>query len=313
MGSIPKSGAGRKSGTRSSGGRSRARPGRRAALDAIADRLGRLSSPDDRALPEVVPALRTTLGLDVAVAYRISVAGQRQLDTTVLGSSGLSPWMIGAFLGFVRGAPPAFGLYDAARPEPRQRNRALALGDFRRRPEKVPLWPLLVRFGLHRSDQLRALVCDGPSLLAWVGGFREGRFGDADKAALDALVPALGRRLRLERQLGERRLRANALPHAMEAIPGPAFLLGPRRRIRHANAAGEALLAANRAGTLERLRSGLGFATTRVCSPGMPALSLAVREAPLEGRRRAGPPPLAGGGLGGGRRAPERGRDVSRR
>ena len=178
---------------------------------------------------------------------------------------------------------PAFGLYDSSRPEPWQRNRALAFGDFGPGGiQHTALTPLLVQLGLDGLDQLRALICEGPSLLAWIGGFQQETFGAQEKAVLDALVPALRRRLRLERQLADQTLRAAALAAALEAIAAPAFLHTHSGRVLHANAAGRALLHAEARGLGEHLRAGPGYARTEIVSPGAPAMTLSVRESPPE-------------------------------
>ncbi|MHB8419405.1 MAG: helix-turn-helix transcriptional regulator [Myxococcales bacterium] len=263
----------------------RLEPRERRGVLAIGDRLGRLEGLHDRALPEIVPALGELLHMDCAISYGIDIGKHVPLAATVTGMSGsFRPWMVDAFCGFVGGQPrPRFGLYDASQPEPWQRNRALAFDDFD--PSAVvrtAMWPLFSQLGLEHSDQLRALICDGPSLLAWVGGFRRDRFGEGEGAALQRLVPALRKRLRLERQLAEQRVRAQALGPAMEAIAAPAFLLGGRGRVLHANAAGQALLEEDWTGTLEGLRANGGYARTRVSSPGVPEVTLAVRQAPPE-------------------------------
>ena len=253
----------------------------RLAAAAIVERLERLDEGSGQAVHDAMDTLGGLLRFDAAIAYGIQ-SSPGGIEISVLGSAKtFRPWMVQATVGFMRAVRPIFGLYDSSRPEPWQRNRALVFDDFERAdPRRSALWPLLLRLGVDRSDQLRALVCDGPSLLGWVGGFRREKFQPEEKRILDGFVPAFRRRLRLERQLGRERLRAAALPAALEAVSAPAFLLAPSRRILHANAAGRALLERDGAGTRESLRSGQGFSLTRVSSPGLAELVLAVREAP---------------------------------
>jgi DNA-binding NarL/FixJ family response regulator len=113
---------------------------------------------------------------------------------------------------------------------------------------------LLVPSNLHRFDQVRTLICDGPALLAWVGGFRTRPFSGAGVAALAELAPALRARLRLERQLVEARLDWQGLTLAVNSLPAPAYLLADRR-IEHANPTGLLLLQRDRR-AIESLLSG---------------------------------------------------------
>ncbi|MHB8421031.1 MAG: response regulator transcription factor [Myxococcales bacterium] len=255
-------------------------PARQRALTEINERLACLAGEDDHVLPDVVQALGRLLNLDLCTAYGITVEGQSFEPTIYAATPSFRPWMQDVWRAFVRGTTlrSPHGLFDPVRPESWQRNRALLVRELGRDPEEGPVTPTLRRLGMDPESQLRALLCDGPSLLAWIGGFREGPPGEDDRSALQALVPALRKRLRLERQLGEQRVRAAALPAALEALSAPAFLLGPSGRILHANAAGRALLESGGAEALAALRAGVGYSVTGVCAPGMPELSLRVRE-----------------------------------
>ncbi len=149
---------------------------------------------------------------------------------------------------FLTSAPSRFAPYDAERPEPRQRNRVLRVATLmdERSWMKVPIVrDLMVPFGLHRFDEVRTLICDGPSLLAWVGGFRMRPFSSTAMAALAELSPALKARLRLERQLLDARVSWEGLTLAVDSLPAPAFLLA-NKRIEYANATGRFLLQRDR-------------------------------------------------------------------
>ncbi len=259
----------------------RLEPARRALVGEISDRLHTLTPEGGSVLREVVPDLNRLLEADLSLAHGVTVAENRVLDLQMLARTpALRSWMVDAWLGSLRGLPPTYGLYDASRPEPRQRNRALRYEDLDdSRGAGTALRPIICRLGLGSHDQIRVLICDGPSLLAWVGGYRRGSFGPSEKIALQFLVPGLRRRLRLERQLGEQQLRAAALPVAMEAISAPAFLLDGHGRVLHANAAGRALLEVDRVAALADLRTGVGYSVARVEASGQRAFALAVRQA----------------------------------
>src|SRR5207248_6015692 len=106
-----------------------------------------------------------------------------------------------AYARWLDNAPKNFAAYDPARPDPRQRNRALRSSDVQ---ALVSRWPppvvrnFLPKFALSESDQLRVLVCEGASLLAWVGAFRARPFRRGHVRLLDAIAPSLQRRLALE-------------------------------------------------------------------------------------------------------------------
>jgi DNA-binding CsgD family transcriptional regulator len=136
-------------------------------------------------------------------------------------------------------------------------------------------------------DQLRVLACDGPRQLAWVGATREEPFTEREKALLRRLRDPLRRRLRLERQLGAPGLLAAALDAALEALPTAAFLLGPRRTIEAANAAGLVLFERDRQALLasiidsERPEPHVGaFSLTKLRGAGCPPHVLAIRKEP---------------------------------
>ena len=169
------------------------------------------------------------------------------------------------------------GLYDRVRPEPRQRNAVLALGDVERLV-RVPRgsWrhnPTFAELGWDGFDQLRVLICEGGSLLAWVGGLRQHDFGAREKQILSRLVPSLRHRLGVERQLHRAALTASALAAALEAISAPAFVLDGAGHVLHRNAAG-AVLVETDAEVPEALRAcarGLPspHARTRITAPGV--------------------------------------------
>lgn len=102
------------------------------------------------------------------------------------------------------------------RADPRQRNIALRSGDVAALTDNrtPPLTrSFLPRLSLSEKDQMRALICDGASLLGWVDAFRERPFARVEQRLFGALVPALQRRLSLAAALrGKDRRVSGAAP-----------------------------------------------------------------------------------------------------
>lgn len=209
-----------------------------------------------RPLREVVGRLPALLDADQACAFL--VRPDRGLD--FFHGARMPAGIRGAYAKWLQQAPKNFAAYDPARPDPRQRNVALRTEELLelthgRTPAVVRSF--LPRFALSESDQLRALICDGPVLLAWVGGFRARSFGRAQVRELNALVPALQRRLALERTLVEAERTAQEISGALEDVPAAAYVLGRGGAVLHANAAGRAMLDHDRKSVEEQLRSGI--------------------------------------------------------
>jgi DNA-binding CsgD family transcriptional regulator/PAS domain-containing protein len=246
-------------------------------LREIAARLEEAPA-DAAALQSVVEQLPRLLRADSACA--LLVRG-RQL---VFFLEKDMPAGIGrAFQKWLPRAPRHFAYYDPDRPDPRQRNVALRSADLSaltggRTPAVVRSF--LPRFALSECDQLRVLVCEGPSLLAWVGAFRARPFTRAEADVLDALVPALQRRLAFERRVAEARARGAEMGRALEGVPAAAFVIGKAAAVLHANEAGRALLERERETVADRLRATLrgqasGVQMARLSSE-LPDLRLAI-------------------------------------
>ncbi|TMA27789.1 MAG: hypothetical protein E6J78_08955 [Deltaproteobacteria bacterium] len=209
-----------------------------------------------RLLPQAVAQLPRLLHAEQACAYLVRVEeGRRELEFFhgEAMPAGLGP----AFRKWLEKAPRNFDSYDPADPDPRQRNVALRSEDLLeltsgRTPPVVRSF--LPRFALSESDVLRVLICEGSSLLAWVGVFRARKFSRGEARRFDALVPALQRRLALEQKLADGERLAAETGAALEGVPAPAFLVRKGPTIVHANAAGRALLEEDRAAALDGLR-----------------------------------------------------------
>ena len=201
-----------------------------------------------RPLEEVVAQLPALLGAEQACTFLVQSQGATRTLEFFHGTQ-MPAGIVPAYQRWLSTAPKQFAAYDPARPDPRQRNRALrgvdidALTDGRKLPVTRNFLP---RFSLSEKDQMRALICDGASLLAWVGAFRTRPFVREDQRLFNAVVPALQRRLSLERQLAEAQRQATEIGAALEEVPAAAFVLGRTGAVLHANAAGRAQLERNR-------------------------------------------------------------------
>lgn len=242
----------------------------------VAELRGRLDTiePGADVLPALTEQLREGLRAERAVAYGVELAPIRYAASFCHGSG--FPQPAGELLvtldGFLHQQPDPWGYFNPARPAAAQRNRAL---HFRPHVEmenqEAPLhdtgtaaWR---RLGIAPSDQaqvrariiestvalyrqlkmehmfqLRALVCEGSTLLAWVGVLRSEPFTPREQRLLQELVPSLQRRLELETRLREAGLLGSALEAALEALGQPAYVLTSRGRVVYANSAGRAHL-----------------------------------------------------------------------
>ena len=229
----------------------------------VGEMVRRLRTLEDGGEPGIcmlVEPLARLCGADRALAYGVEGgpfgAGLRFAYSWAMGVG-----FAGSFSRWLQQRPDGWAHYSAQAPDPRQRNRALALEDLERLTSKK-CSAVQAEFcrstPARRDDQLRALVCDGARLLAWIGCFREGQFGVRERQILSSLIPALTRRLLLEERLAGYDLRSAALLAALEAIPSAALIVDRRGHVVAANAAGRALRDMEPQRTRGRLLAAMG-------------------------------------------------------
>ncbi|KFE62289.1 LuxR family transcriptional regulator [Hyalangium minutum] len=241
----------------------------------IADLQGRLDTvePGADVLHGLMDGLREGLRAERMVAYGVELAPDHYAASFCHSAGFPQPQgeLLGTLNGFLRQQPNPWGYFDPARPAAAQRNRAL---HFRPHEEtetrETPLHDLKAgawrRLGIGPTEearvrervtggtvtlyrqlkmehmfQLRALVCEGSTLLAWVGALRSEPFTPREQRLLQELVPSLQRRLELETRLREAGLLGSALEAALEALGQPAYVLSSKGRVVYANSAGRAL------------------------------------------------------------------------
>ena len=240
----------------------------------LADIQGRLDTvePGADVLPSLLERLREGLRAERTVAYGVELTPDRYTASFCHGSGFPQPAgeLLGILNGFLYQQPDPWGYFDPARPAPAQRNRAL---HFRPHAEaetqETPLYDrgaaawrrlgigpsqlaqvrgrvtegavtLYHQLKMEHMFQLRALVCEGSTLLAWVGALRSEPFTPREQRLLQELVPSLQRRLELETRLREAGLLGSALEAALEALGQPAYVLTSKGRVVYANTAGRA-------------------------------------------------------------------------
>jgi len=161
-----------------------------------------------------------------------------------------------AFDEYLVGRGVAWGTYNAVSPEPSQRDRILdsrqisVLTGGRNREIEGVVYKQLGALG---HDMMRVLVCDGPSMLAWVGFVQPAKTTQRQRELFALVLPAFRKRLAFDRFVTEAAVASAAIGAALEEVNGPAWLLGPGGRIDHANAAARAQLDADRTATVAAL------------------------------------------------------------
>ena len=234
----------------------------------------------------VVPALLGDVAALLRSEHVVTYATTPGLTELVLDFAYFTPAARG-FEACFRAASPLpgrYGLFNPNRPEPGQRNAPFNLEQLTRKMgPPTPLFESLSRFDIPNDDQLRVLLCDGPSLLALLSVVRDRPFDTREQALFAKLVPALQRRFKLERDLASATLHRAAMEAALESVSAPAFVVLAGLRIAHANAAGRILFEGDHDALIDDLRASIAkdtprarFTVTRLCSSGEPRAWLAV-------------------------------------
>ena len=265
----------------------------------LAHALSLWTPGDAPAVSWLLPELRSLLRAEFAGAYRPAATEAGWSLDFMQGTGARAADYVRIFRDYVVKLPRSETFLTLSNPhlvQREQRNRVFSLPEIVRQQRlgerAEPFDSLLRHLGIMGHDQLRVLLCEGPRQLAWIGATREEPFTPREAQVLRRLVRPLQNRLRLERHLATPKLLAAALDAALEALPTPAFVLGPKLGIESANRLGLALLERDRAGVLsalrrseragrERSRATAGaFTTTRLVAPGLPPYVLAVQREP---------------------------------
>jgi DNA-binding CsgD family transcriptional regulator/PAS domain-containing protein len=197
------------------------------------------------AFPRLLPDLRHLIEAEKMLAYDV-----RRQDEGLRAGRMVSDLIdckaaANAANHILASTPERFALYNPVRPEPSQRNRAVMPLQRYLRAGSYPSLPIFNAYsalGLAQADQLRVLLCRGPTLLAWIGGFRQEPFTERERAMLTMLIPSMSARMSFEDRMADGEVATKALDLLAEAVPGPVFVANRTGVIKHANAAGRAQL-----------------------------------------------------------------------
>lgn len=238
-----------------------------------------LSRP--QALPLFVDRLRRALSVELAASYSVRAENDGfALDTLHTAGDLRSPDMFREQMNaYIADSSERIGLFNPLHPEPKQRNRIICVDPaaFLREPlppalpslglgaahraqiEKnlTTMHRMLRELGLEARHQVRALVCERATMLAWVGGFTDGPPNPRQVGMLRALLPSLRRRLAVENRLHRADYLAAALDAALEQLCGAAFLVDHAGHLKLANQLGERHLARNRRGVTEAIETAI--------------------------------------------------------
>lgn len=254
-------------------------------------------------IDQVLPAMRSLLDVANLIVYAVRetlTAWELERWHAVGNPPGLSAMFDALLATPVPRQEVLF--YDIARPAPAQRNRLVegtALVDRVRegRWKESALHNRVLapaRMGDYKHH--RALLCDGPSLVGWFGTIHPEPLDPPQAKAFARLLPAMRRRLTVERQLAEAPMVALALDAALERIGGAAFVIDEAGAITQHNAAARTLLDARRAEVLASLRDlcarrppAIPFTMTELIATGMRChwLAVAVPDAGMQLDARA--------------------------
>ncbi len=187
-------------------------------------------------------ALSGLLGTSTLV-YRASTAADRwgiEFLATA-GNGGWGPSFRADLESFMQARREPWGYFDPLRPQADQQNTVVCHGS-----DEVQATPVA---GLHRAhgmvgmSEMRMLVCDGPMLLAWVGGYKESF--DAQDAWMIRRFGLLTRRtLRLARMLPSG-IPWQGIEAVLDALETDAFIVRADGCIELANRVGARRLAAD--------------------------------------------------------------------
>lgn len=238
-----------------------------------------------------LPAMREVIGLESLAVYGLDFDGA-EWTLTRLEQVGLPARIQSLFRTMLKHGCTMPVFYDPRRVAPTERGRVVEARSWidsknRGAWERSAMCTQVFRpLNLHEHDQLRALICDGPALLAWFGGLHPEPVTKRQRAAMASLLPAMHRRLLTERRLAHSAIDQAALEVALERLGAAAVIFDGRGGIEQANAAARELLAESgaevrtaladaRAGRANRLQ----FDLTRLVTGGVGEHWLAIMQA----------------------------------
>ena len=259
----------------------------------IATTLRNIESPDQYGLPMVIEALRRLLRSPIMLGYRLRHGDKRIEFERFTGSSEAGAKHVQKVENLLD-KPMAtgridFAAYNPLAPQPEQRNQPLTLSMVRKWRGDKPIptsecFPEII--GSHEFDHVRVVVCEGASMLGWVGAIRVEQYSPRELAILQVLTPHLQSRMKIERDM-EGVTNSNILQAVLDSFAGAAFVLGPTGAVLHANERGIQLWTQDAAQLLSSLRDAVNwpesqnrFQLSPLRMPGMKTHFVAVQRLP---------------------------------
>jgi DNA-binding CsgD family transcriptional regulator len=262
-------------------------------LREIQNELRTLVDGAPPALGALVPAMRDLLRVDRMLAYVLAPRGEGlRIEQGV--TEGMPSDTIPTFDEWLRDKNVGWAVFNPFRPEPEQRNVVLRFdppGHNLNLGATPVMRELLPRIGLQDCERVRVVVCDGPSMLAWIGAFQPQPFDERQIGIIEELVPAIQRRLKIERLLATADVSQAVTAAAFDAIPAAAFVIGEGGEVHTANTAGQLLLDSDSSARSSLRHAVRGeardFEATRVTGNGMPVRFLVTHRASADARAEA--------------------------
>ncbi|MCC6999259.1 MAG: helix-turn-helix transcriptional regulator [Deltaproteobacteria bacterium] len=246
----------------------------------------------------LVEAIADATGALHGVSFLPQYDGEQLIPSPLFVSGPRASMIKGEFLRWTIAQRGRWTHYDPLRPAPAERNRVVAFRDIADSPyARNMLQGLFPRVGI--VDQVRVLICEGSSLLAWVGVAHDDQLEPSVRRVISAIVPDIRHRFVLERRLGYAALSRAALEAALDAIGSAAYVVSRQGSVRWANSAGRLRLARARdaRGLVAAMRGSLaspeagGYDLVRLQDAGLPPHFLAIERSAAS---RAGRVSLAG-------------------
>jgi DNA-binding CsgD family transcriptional regulator len=254
----------------------------RALLEGLRSALRTIEEGAPPALQALLPGIVELVRGEKATAFELAVEPDERVSLTRSATVGVAKGgaLVARLRRVLRLHGRASAAWDPLHPPRRDRNRAVisvrALG--RERYEALPVYRMAFRpAGLGDFDNLRAVLCDGSSVLAYVGVLRIAPFEDRQRDLLQALVPSLRARALLERRLGNGRFAQARIGALLDALAAPALIMSAHGRVLHANQAGRGVLMRE-----VGLRDRLAAAIPRLDDPGFTIAKVQQRGARIE-------------------------------
>jgi DNA-binding CsgD family transcriptional regulator len=121
----------------------------------------------------------------------------------------------------------------------------------------LPWESVVSGLGLRGDGTLAATLTAGGAPIGWVAAFRRAGFASLERRVFERLVPALRRRIDVERRIRHFEAALAVRRASMDAIAGPAFVVDASGSIRQMNAGGAALVESDAAAVASKLHAAL--------------------------------------------------------